>query len=323
MEREAVTEKAVLVYSPYPGDLPRYSALLEGKLRGVRFAYAGSPEEAAPHLSDAEIFYGWGFSADMLRRMPRLRWVAKMGAGIDDIAPDWPFGSSVILTRTDGRALAQPMAEYVLAALFSETQRFAHAAKLRAARQWDYYMVGSLREKTVGVAGLGDIGAYIAERLRPFAGRVLGWRRTKAPSTAVDAVFAGREQLRAFVAACDVLVLVLPHTGETEGLFDAATIAAMKSGAYLVNVGRGGVFDEPALVEALRTGRLAGATLDVFATEPLPRNHPFWGMDNVVITPHVSGPLIPELVVPYFLENLAAHCEGRPLARVIVPAHGY
>jgi glyoxylate/hydroxypyruvate reductase A len=97
----------------------------------------------------------------------------------------------------------------------------------------------------------------------------------------------------------------------------------MKPGAYLVNVGRGGVFDEPALIAALQTGRLSGATLDVFATEPLPRDHPFWDMDNVVMTPHVSGPLIPELVVPYFLENLAAYCQGSPLARVIVPTVGY
>jgi glyoxylate/hydroxypyruvate reductase A len=246
-----------------------------------------------------------------------------MGAGIDDIAQDWPFGSSVILTRTDGRALAQPMAEYVLAALFGEMQRFAHAAKLRAARQWDYYMVGSLREKAVGVAGLGDIGAYIAERLRPFAGRVVGWRRSAGACEAVDAVYAGRGQLREFVAASDILVLVLPHTEETEGFLDATMIAAMRPGAYIVNVGRGGVFDEAALIEALRTGRLAGATLDVFATEPLPRDHPFWTMDNVVMTPHVSGPLIPELVVPYFLENIRAYCEGRPLKRVIEPARGY
>lgn len=318
-----MSDTTVLVYFPLADDLARVRMLLDGKVSGVRFAFAAAPEEAEPYLAAVEVFYGWGFPAATLRRMPKLRWVAKMGAGIDDIAPDWPFGSSVILTRTDGRALAQPMAEFVLAALFGQTQRLAHAAALQAAKRWEYYMVGSLHDKVVGVAGIGDIGAYIAERLRPFARRVIGWRRHPASSVAVDAVFAGRAQLPRFVGECDAVVLVLPFTKDTAALFDATTFAVMKRGAYLVNVGRGGVVDEAALVEAIRSGQLSGATLDVFATEPLPSDSPLWTMERVIVTPHVSGPLIPELVVPYFLENLAAYREGRPLARVVDPAQGY
>ncbi|MFO0996696.1 MAG: D-2-hydroxyacid dehydrogenase [Alphaproteobacteria bacterium] len=318
-----MSDRTVLVYFPLADELTQVRTLLDGKSPGIRFAYAAAPEEAEPYLADAEIFYGWGFPAEMLTRMPKLRWVAKMGAGIDDIAPGWPFDASVILTRTDGRALAQPMAEFVLAALFGQSQRLAHAAALQAARRWEYYMVGSLHNKTVGVAGIGDIGAYIAERIRPFARRVIGWRRHPSPSAAVDEVFAGREQLHAFAAACDALVLVLPMTKDTANLFDARIFAAMKRGAYLVNVGRGGVVDEEALLEALRSGRLAGAMLDVFATEPLPADHPLWTTEHVIVTPHVSGPLIPELVVPYFLDNLAAYCAGRPLKRVVDPKQGY
>ena len=307
----------VLVYSKYAGDLDAFRRVLASQLPEVPCAFASSLEGAKPYLEDAEILYGWGFPSDMLRAMPKLEWVQKMGAGVDDIICAWPLDRPVVLTRTDGALIAARMAEYVVAAILDKSLRMDHARRLQQERKWSDYTVGSIRDLTIGVAGLGEIGSEIARTLRILGARVIGWRRSPTDCHAVDKVYVGTATLEDFVTQCDALVLVLPLTSHTAGIFGSGVLAALRPNVHLVNVGRGGVIDEAALAHGLESGRIGHATLDVFEVEPLPPTHPFWTSPRVTMTPHVCGPLVPKDVVPHFVANYRAFRAGDPLRNVI------
>jgi len=313
----------ILVYSQYAGDLPRFRRLLDAALPGVPAAYAGTEAEARPHLDTVRVLYGWGFPKGMLRAMPNLNWIQKMGAGVEDMVREWPYGDAVLLTRTDGRLIAPRMVQYVLCAILRRTLRLPELDALRARRQWEYLEIGSIRQHCVGIAGLGEIGSEIAKAVRAMGAKAIGWRRTHAPSDAVDHVYAGREEFAAFLRASSVVVLVLPMTGETVGLMGERAFDALKPDTHFINVGRGGMVDETALMRALDRGRVSHATLDVFATEPLPEAHPFWSDPRVSLTPHLCGPLIPEDVAPHFIENYRAFREQRPLRNRVAPERQY
>lgn len=317
------SDAEILVYSQYASDLPRFRKAFHAALPTERIAYAGSAAQAQPHLASARVLYGWGFPEGMLRAMPKLRWIQKMGAGVEDVVRDWPFGDSVVLTRTDGRLIAPRMVEYVLCAILQRTLRLPELSELRAERRWEYLEIGSIRQHCVGVAGLGDIGSEIARALRALGASVVGWRRTRAACNAVDRVYAGKDEFAQFLSGCSVLVLVLPMTDETQGLLDASSFAALRPGTHLINVGRGGVVDEVSLQFALDRGLVSHATLDVFASEPIPDSHPFWSDKRISITPHLCGPLIPEDVAPHFIENLRAFRSERPLNNRIRPERQY
>lgn len=321
--KEARGRADILVYSQYAEDLPRFEKILSRELPGVQIGYADSEVAATPHLAHARVLYGWGFPLTMAKAMPRLAWIQKMGAGVEDMVRDWPFGAAVALTRTDGRLIAPRMVEYVLCALLGRALGLHRAEELRAQRRWQYFELGSVRQHTVGIAGLGDIGSEIAKTVHRLGAGVVGWRRTDASCDAVDRVYAGPEQFHSFLSACSAVVLVLPMTTETAGLVDARAFAAMRRGTHLINVGRGGVVDEAALMHALDGGKISHATMDVFATEPLPASHPFWGDTRVSMTPHLCGPLIPEDVAPHFIENFRAFCERRPLKNAVAPERQY
>src|SRR5271166_1863742 len=168
----------VLVYSKYAGDLQRFRRILEPALAPVEIGYAGRPDEAEPHLASAEVLYGWGFSPAMLAKMPKLRWVQKMGAGVEDVLEAPQFRAGVVLTRTDGRLIAPRMVEYVVAMILQRTLKLRSARKAQRESKWTAFEVGSIRQLTVGVAGLGEIGNEVARTLRELGADVVGWRRT-------------------------------------------------------------------------------------------------------------------------------------------------
>jgi len=172
------------------------------------------------------------------------------------------------------------------------------------------------------VIGLGDIGARIARSGRALGMRAIGVSRTGRPVTGVSRVYRTRA-LTAALAEADFVVLTVPLSPATRGLLDAAALAAMKPSAWLINVARGPIVDEDAMVEALRAGRIAGAILDVFDIEPLPPTHPLWTLPNVVITPHISGPSTPREIAPLFADNLRRYLAGRPLRHVVDRRRGY
>jgi glyoxylate/hydroxypyruvate reductase len=308
---------SVLLYSIYHSDLPRFQRLLARALPDVPIYSASTPEEAAPYLDRAAVLYGWGFPPDMLEKMPRLRWLQKIGAGVDEIVERWPFGREVLLTRTDGKLIAPRMAEYVLAAILDQTLRFDRARRQQRQRLWEFFEIDTIRSLTIGIAGVGEIGSVVADMLRKLGARTLGWRRSRAPCSAVDELFTGEAALPRFVAACDVLVLVLPLTKHTKGLFGTGIFAHCRRGMHLINIGRGALIEDDALLDAIDAKVVAHATLDVFTTEPLPADHPFWSNPHVTITPHVCGPLVAEDVVPHFVANYKAFSHGHPLKNVI------
>jgi glyoxylate/hydroxypyruvate reductase len=308
----------ILLYSIYRSDIPRFERLLAQALPDVLIHCASSSEEAAPCLDDAVILYGWGFPPELPERMPKLRWLQKMGAGVDEIIERWPLRANVILTRTAGKLIAPRMVEYVLGAILERTLRFDAARAQQRRRQWEFFEIGSIQNLAIGIAGVGEIGSMIAQSLRALGARVLGWRRrSDMASSAVDELFAGTDALPRFLGPCDVAVLVLPLTKDTKNLFGAELFAHCRPGMHIINIGRGGLIDEPALLAAIEAKVVGHATLDVFATEPLPPEHPFWDNSHVTITPHVCGPLVPEDIVPHFLANYAAFASGQPMQNII------
>ncbi len=313
--RRAVT---VLVY--HPDEAERYAALVRAPRRRVTVRAAGTPEQAARIVGDVDVLYAWRFPPELYARAPRLAWIQAMGAGVEWVlAPALPPG--VVVTRAPG-VFGAWMTEYVLGWCLWVTQRMAAFREAQRARRWLGHLTPDrLRGKTMLVVGLGDIGRAIARAARALGVRTLGVSRSARPVGGVERVFRVSALGRA-LAEADFVVLVLPLTPDTRGLIGARELEAMKPTAWLVNVGRGAVVREEALVQALRERRIGGAVLDVFSVEPLPTDHPLWGLDNVVVTPHISGPSTPE-IGPIFNDNLARFLAGRRLRHVVDRGRGY
>jgi phosphoglycerate dehydrogenase-like enzyme len=202
------------------------------------------------------------------------------------------------------------------------TQRIDRFREQQRRRRWVEVAPRKLRGSTLCVVGLGDIGRAIARTARGLGMTVIGVTRGGKPVAEAERVYPTRA-MRPALARADFVVLTVPLTPQTRGLVSARELAAMKPSAWLVNIGRGPLVDEGALVAALRGRRIGGAVLDVFDEEPLPPRHPLWALDNVAITPHVSGPSIPAEIAPIFNDNLRRYLAGRPLRHVVDRARGY
>lgn len=309
----------VLVY--HPDEARDYAALVRAPRGRVSVSVCATPTEAAAAVADAEVIYAWKFPADLYAKAPRLRWVQAMGAGVEWVlVPELPAG--VVVTRVPG-VFGPWMREYVLGWCLRVTQKMATYRAAQRERRWrEEIRPERLGGKTMVVVGLGDIGRAIAAGARALGTRVIGVSRSGRRAREADRVHPLRG-LRRALAEGDFVVLVLPLTAETRGRIGADELAAMRPTAWLLNVGRGAVVDETALLTALRQRRIAGAVLDVFAEEPLPADHPLWSLDNVVVTPHISGPSTPPEIAPVFNDNLARWLAGRPLRHVVDRARGY
>jgi glyoxylate/hydroxypyruvate reductase A len=316
--RQPVT---VLVYHPDPSDAKAYAALVGTRRGAVRLAVCSTPAEAAAAVGEAEVVYAWKFPPDLYPRAGRLRWLQAMGAGVDwALAPALP--ADVIVTRVPG-VFGPWMREYVLGWCLTITQRTETYRAAQRERRWrEEILPDRLAGKTMVIVGLGDIGRAIAAAARALGVRVIGVSRSGRAVREVERVYRLPRLDRALGTA-DFVVVVLPLTDATRGLLGAEALAAMKPTAWLFNIGRGAVVDEAALVGALRGRRIGGAVLDVFASEPLPAEHPLWALDNVVVTPHISGPSTPAEIAPIFDDNLARWLARRPLRHVVDRARGY
>jgi glyoxylate/hydroxypyruvate reductase A len=300
----------------------RYAALIRVPPRHhVEVRTARTAEQAAPLVGDADVLFAWKFPSALYAKAGRLRWLQVMGAGVDwALTPELPDG--VTLTRAPG-IFGSSIAEYVLGWCTWVTQRMGPYLDAQRERRWLKSMLpGRLRGTTLTIVGLGDVGRAIAGAARAFDMRVLGVSRSGRPARHVHRVYASRHLSRA-LAASDFVVLAVPLTPATRHLIGRRELEAMKPGAWLLNVARGAVVDDTALIDALHRHRIAGAILDVFAVEPLPGDHPLWTTPNVVITPHVAGPSIPEEIAPIFNDNLARFLRGRPLRHIVNRRRGY
>jgi phosphoglycerate dehydrogenase-like enzyme len=299
----------------------RYAELVRVPKRGVSVHIAATPSEAAGAVADAEILYAWKFPPQLYAKAGRLKWLQVMGAGVDwALVPELP--EHVQITRAPG-VFGPWMAEYVLAWCLWVTQRLKPYRDAQRQRRWDDHVLPErLGGKTVTIVGLGDIGRDIARAARGLGMRVLGVSRRGRPVREATRMYPVAAMTRALREA-DFVVLLLPLTPETRGIIGADALAAMKSTAWLINIARGAVVDEGALMAALEQRRIAGAVLDVFDREPLPPSHPLWKMDNVVVTPHISGPSTADALTPVFNDNLARYLAGRPLRHVVDRHRGY
>lgn len=248
-----------------------------------------------------------------------VRWVHSIGAGVDSwLAEPWPSG--VLLTRTT-QSFAAPIGEWVLARLLAVTQELRRLEADRAARRWDEFTPRLLTGTRAVVVGTGDVGRGIAERLAALGVEVTGVSRSGRPAGGFARV-RKVSLLPELVGGCDWLVLAAPLTLETRGMVDDALLARL-SGAWLVNVGRGGLVDEAAMLRALEAGQLAGAALDVFATEPLPQDSPIWTHPRILLSPHIAGVTTVEGAADGFIETLDALDRGALPPRPVDPDTGY
>jgi phosphoglycerate dehydrogenase-like enzyme len=303
-----------------PGDWTL--AVMETPSEGTGDGSAAAHPDVLEAVRDARVYLGFGIAEEVLRAAPDLRWVHTGSAGVgSSLTPTLLQRTELVFTNSAG-IHGPPMAEAVLGMILHFFRGFDFAVRLQAARRWDtdpFYAPGApLRElsaSTVGIVGLGGIGSEVATRARALGARVLGLKRRAGGEVldGVEVVF-GREGLHRLLAESDAVVVSLPETAETRGMFDREAFARMREGAVFVNLARGRIADQDALVEALRSGRLRGAGLDVFEREPLPADHPLWGLDNVLLTPHVS-PVTDRFwrrEADLVLHNLRCLLEGRP-----------
>ena len=287
-----------------------------------RLAAASSEEEARTKIGLADVLFAWRFPPALLAQATRLRWVQSMGAGVDDLAQNPHVPPDCLVTRVVDQ-FGGPIAEYVFAHLLYLYKDLARSVSQQARGVWEPWRPDMLGGRTIGVAGVGSIGREIALRARAFSMRVCGLSRTKTDRQALLDEHFGPDQWPAFASRCDVLVLTLPLTPQTRHAVGAPVLDAMRRDAILVNVGRGELVDERALLSALDRGHLRAAVLDVFAEEPLPAASPLWTVPRAHITPHVAGPSQISQVCAFFADNLVRDRRGLPLVGVVDGARGY
>ena len=286
-------------------------------------------------LDRAEVLFGVpGDSADDLAEvvttLTRLRWVHATSAGAGEQVRKAGLPAEAlerVTVTTSSGVHAVPLAEFAILGLLAVAKELPRFVEDQRARAWPEVRrpLRELDGQTLFLVGLGDIGRETARLGKAFGMRTVGFRRTEGPPPEhVDEVH-GPRRLAELAGRADAMVVSLPLTDQTAGLIDRATIEALPPSCIFVNVGRGGVVDEPALVDALGERRIAGAVLDVFATEPLPDSSPLWTLPNVLVTPHAAALSAREneRIVELFCDNLRRYLDGRPLRNVVEPGVYY
>ena len=284
-------------------------------------------ERAKAALLETEVLFGGSVVPPaLLREAPRLKWFQVITAGVDALARDGLVGQGFTMTKVSGLA-APAIAEYAIASMLMLCKGLHLSVRDQSTQHWRFRFTAELQGKTCGIVGLGAIGRETARRARAMGMRVIGSRR-RAGGDAGDPdcdLLVPHSELHRILAESDYVVVCVPLTDETRGLIGEAELAAMKPTGYLINVARGAVIDEHALVVALGDGTIAGAALDVFEREPLPAENPLWSMENVIVTPHISGAVegYGEKVTAMFIDNLRRYVAGEPLENVVDPVLAY
>jgi phosphoglycerate dehydrogenase-like enzyme len=323
---EVLFEPDLLPPARYPGDHrgdPSFARDAEGEARWRALldraeVLFGVPEDSTEGL------------AEVVNGLPRLRWVHATSAGAGEqvrkagLSPD--ALKRVVITTSSG-VHAVPLAEFAILGLLAVAKELPRLIEDQRARAWPEVRrpVRELSGQTLFLLGLGDIGREVARLGKALGMRTVGFRRTEGPPPEwVDEVH-GPQRLAELAGQADAMVVSLPMTEQTAGLVDRATIERLPASCIFVNIGRGGVVDEPALIDALRDRRIAGAVLDVFATEPLPADSPLWTLPNVLVTPHAAALSAREneRIAELFADNLRRYLDGRPLRNVVEPGVYY
>lgn len=296
-------------------------------------------------VEDVEVLLrGWLSSEAfdrLLARAPHLTWVHSATSGVERALTPAARERGIVVTNARG-VFTRPIAEHVLMLILAISRRLPQLLELQRERTWQPLQGVELRELTIGIVGYGSIGRAVASLAGAFGARVIALRRNVdgAAAAAPDSPAGGEDTfpfeprperivgpdgLRELLAASDVVVLAAPLTPETDGMIDDAALAAMRPDAWLINIARGRLVDDRALLRALREGRIGGAALDTFREEPLPPSSPFYDLANVIVTPHTawSSARVLDRSVELFCDNLRRFAAGQALRNVVDPDAGY
>jgi len=285
--------------------------MLEALPDGVGIAAGNRVEAFADAAAEADVILNWTGSRELLRevfqRTSRVRWIHSRSAGLDELLFPELAGSSVVLTNARG-VFSEILGEFVIGAVLYFAKGLRRMVRSQEAGEWDPFDTVQVAGQTMGIIGMGDIGKAAARRAEAMGMRVLGLRRADEP-----------EHKRELLAQSDYVLLSTPLTPETRGIVGEAELRAMKASAVLINVGRGPLVDEAALIAALRDKRIGGAALDVFDKEPLPAGHPFFALDNVLLSAHSADhtPDWQQRAMRLFLDNFERYRKGEALQNVV------
>jgi phosphoglycerate dehydrogenase-like enzyme len=326
-ERIAAAEpdRIELIYEPELLPTTRYEADHHGPPRPLNDEQRRRWQQ---HLARAEVAFefDWEHPEELLKRAPRLRWVQATSSGIGPLIEHLGLAGSPLLITNAAGIHAQPLAEFVLLAALHFAKEMPRLNTWKEKRHWERFCGQEVFGSRMTLIGLGRVGSRIAELSSALGMEVTGYRRTTGLPTppgvrrVVDS--AGLDSV---LPETDILVIAAPDTPETTNLIDRRRLFLLPANAVVVNVGRGSLIDEQAMIELLEAGRLRGAGLDVFAKEPLPADSPLWAMPNVIISPHSASTVVQEndRLVDLFIENLHRYLDGRPLTNVFDHARRY
>lgn len=325
---------------------PAHRAAITGAVAGVEIVdrQCRTPEEISALVGGGgDVLLTFRVPADVSERAPGLRWIQLLSAGADH-ALAGPIKSGTIPVTTASGIHATPIAEYTMASMLSYAHRIHLAIRAQTRREWmrsGRFMSGvdDIRGLTLGIVGYGSIGRETARLAQAFGMKVLALKRNPAeradpgwcpaglgdPAGTIPERFFGSEQREEILRESDYVSVTLPLTEDTRKFIGVRELSAMKPSAYLVNIGRGAVIDEHAMAEVLKAGKLGGAGLDVFEHEPLESSSPLWELENVILTPHISGANrgYIDKACELFVENLKRFASNRPLLNVVDPKLGY
>lgn len=333
--------KQVLITAPFPPELMDKIRSVSSQIKVEQMTLTDGrwPEN---ETTTAEIYYALN-GVPRPEQAPNLQWVQTHWAGIESLMDTPLWDSDISITNASG-IHAPNMAQYVFTQILVWAHRVPQWFKYQKqgewpTQRWNKFLPTELRGQTLGIIGYGSIGREIARLARTFRMRILVTKRDVRHPQDKGYMIAGTgdpagdlpdriyppEATRSMLAECDYVVITLPHTPQTDHLFDESMFKEMKPTAYLINVGRGDTVNEKDLIKALKKGWIAGAGLDVFEKEPLPESSPLWSMENVILTPHVSGftPSYDERVVDLFVENLRRYLAGESLLNLVNRERGY
>jgi glyoxylate/hydroxypyruvate reductase A len=272
--------------------------------------------EVYPEVKDpekVEFVLSWKHPHGIYKDFPNLKVIASMGAGIDHIIEDPDIPEHIKITRVIDEQLTKDMSVFVLSLILDHLRNLSFHY---CSKEWNPKKYLRPEDVQVGIMGMGVLGVGVAETLIKNKFNVTGWSRTKKEILGVT-TFHGNEQLQEFLEDSGVLVNLLPLTSETKNILNKDLFERLPEGAYVINVARGPHLVEDDLLEMIEKGHLAGAALDVFRKEPLPKDHPFWSIDKIKITPHIASVTLPKTVVPQILDNYRRMKEGKKLENVV------
>jgi phosphoglycerate dehydrogenase-like enzyme len=283
-------------------------------------------EELDALLAEAEVLFGFIPPKSIIPRAPRIKWFQATSAGVDRHQGTEIWNSQVIITGVSG-IHATPIGEFVMGLMLMFAKNTPLSFKMKQTREWQRYMSGTLRGKTVGIIGLGHIGGEVARLSKAFGMKVIATRRSaKAAGKAKNVdLLLPTSRMKELLGQSDYVAVTLPLTPETKHIIGEVELKAMKPTGYIMNIGRGSLIDQEALIKALEEKRIAGAGLDVTVPEPLLKESKLWDFDNVILSPHISGGMEDYMLraTELFCENLKRYMAGKKLLNVVDKKKGY